>query len=129
MAQVLDVFHEHCGGVIERFIPLSALEAQRGMAAKDPDRIRASNIGELRQVIEEEIAGRTEKIKQERLATTVAHYAGLGKATERYLYNVFSIHRAGLKPLRERLDLMEQEAVDFAVTDHTSHLDSIQKPW
>lgn len=129
MAQVLAVFHEHCGSVIERFIPLSALEALRGTAANDVERIMLSNIVELRQVIEEEIAGRTEKIKQDRLATTVSHYAGLGKATERYLENLFSIHLAGLKPLRERLDLMEQESLDFAVNDRTSHLDSIHRPW
>jgi predicted GTPase len=129
MKQIMAVFHEHCGAVIERFIPMSALEALQGMAANDPERITVSNIAELRRVIEEEIAGRAEKIKQERLAIAVAHYAGLGTATETYLNELFAPHRTGLQPLRERLDFMEQEAREFAAEDRTKGLDSMKRPW
>ncbi len=129
MEQVMAVFHEHCGNIIERFIPMSALEALHGMASNNQEQIAASNIGELRRVIEEEIAGKSEKIKQGRLATAVAHYAGLGKATETYLDELFSGHREGLKTLRERLDFMEQESLDFTVDDRTKRLDGMVKPW
>ena len=129
MAQVMAVFHEHCGDVIERFIPMSALEALLGLATNDPARVAASNISELRRVIEEEIAGRAERIKQDRLATTVAHYAGLAKATQSYLDELFNPHHSGLQPLRDRLDLMVQEARDFAADDRTSGLDAMKRPW
>ncbi len=129
MSQIMEVFHKHCGGIIEQFIPMSALEALKGMATNNKEQIERSNIGELRRVIEDEIAGRTEKIKRERLATTVSHYAGLGKAAEVYMQELFAHHSTGLKPIRERLDFMEQEARDYKVDDRTQSLDTIKRPW
>lgn len=129
MSQIMDVFHKYCSGVIEKFIPMSALEALRGMAANDREQLERSNIGELRKVIEDEIAGRTEKIKQERLATTVSHYAGLSKATEKYMQELFMPLSMSLKPLRERLDLIEQEAIAFTIDNNTKNINTIKKPW
>jgi predicted GTPase len=129
MQQVMDVFHHHCGSVIERFIPLSALEALKGLHEVNQERIHGSNIAELRSVIEDEIAGRTEKIKQERLATAVAHYAGLGKAMDIYLNDLLSPWLQGLHPIRERLGVMEAEAAGFESGDRTKGLDNIRKPW
>lgn len=129
MQQVMAVFHQHCGSVIERFIPMSALEALKGHQGGNQERVLGSNITELRSVIEDEIAGRAEKIKQERLATAVAHYAGLGKAMDIYLNELTDPWLKGLQPLRERLGVMETEAAGFESGDRTKGLDGIQKPW
>jgi predicted GTPase len=129
MQHVMAVFHQHCGSVIERFIPMSALEALKGHQDGNQERVLGSNIAELRSVIEDKIAGRAEKIKQERLATAVAHYAGLGKAMDIYLNELIAPWMQGLHPIRERLDVMETEVAGFESGDRTKGLDNIRKPW
>lgn len=129
MQQVMGVFHKHCGAVIERFIPLSAKEALVGMTTGDSSRVDKSNIAELRQVIEEEIADKAATIREEHLAVKAAHFAGLGKATQDYLEEILIPVKKGILPLYKRIELMEQEAKDFSVEDKGKNLTSMKKPW
>ena len=127
--QVMAVLRKHCGAVIERFITLSAKEALKGLANSDRKQEEGSNIAELRRIIDEEIAGKAAGIRREHLASRVACYAGLGKATESYLQELFAPFRQGLEPLRKRLDLIEQEAQTFAVEDRTATLGKMKQKW
>ena len=129
MSQVMAVFRKHCGAVIERFITLSAKEALKGLAKNDRKQEEGSNIAELRRVIDEEIADKVAGIRREHLASRVACYAGLDKATESYLRELLKPYRQGLEPLRKRLDLIEQEAQASAVEERTANLGKVVQKW
>ena len=129
MEQVMAVLRKHCGAVTERFIPLSAKEALKGLATSDRKQEEGSNIAELRRVIHEEIAGKAAVIRREHLASRVACYAGLATATESYLRELFVPYRQGLVPLRKRLDLIEEEARTFAQEERTATPEGIKQRW
>lgn len=116
-------------GVIERFITLSAKEALKGLASGDRKREEGSNIAELRRVIDEEVAGKAAIIRRDHLAARVACYAGLGKATESYLTEIFAPSRQGLEPLRKRLDLIEQEATAVVDADRSASRKGTRQSW
>jgi GTPase Era involved in 16S rRNA processing len=129
MDQVMAVFRKHCGTIIERFIALSANEALEGFTSGDRKREEGSNIAELRRVIDEEVAGKAATIRREHLAARVACYAGLGKATESYLTELFAPYRQGLEPFRKRLDLIEQEARADAEEERNARQKVTRQSW
>jgi hypothetical protein len=52
-----------------------------------------------------------------------------GKATQDYLGEIIAPVKKGLVPLYDRLNLMDQEARDFAVEDKSRNLPSMKRPW
>lgn len=110
MKRVLEIFNQHCGNKIERFIPLSAKEATLGRLENAPDRIVRSNFQELKTVIIKELADNSEKIKNEHLAQKVSQTAGLGVAVERFMSDYQEASFKGLSDLRKGLANIEADA-------------------